>query len=194
MGKNRHSSDVPGDFDVYLLAQTWAPQFCCTKSDRCTTVGWAFSAKHLSLHGLWPAWSAPRDGAPSPTDCAVKAALAFEQLPREYIDLAPAFTRWNPELHRAEVGPLAKHEWSKHGTCSGLSPQAYFDEALRAMRALPGERGTPRSVVAAVGGSVEAAKVRGEYAKRVAVKAGAPYPTVCSAQKLGARLSRRFAS
>ena len=44
MGKHRTSSDTPGDFDIYLLAQTWAPQFCCTKSDRCTTVSWAYSA------------------------------------------------------------------------------------------------------------------------------------------------------
>ncbi len=44
MGKHRTSSDKPGDFDIYVLAQTWAPQFCCTKSDRCTTVSWAYSA------------------------------------------------------------------------------------------------------------------------------------------------------
>ena len=154
MGKHRTSSDVPGDFDIYVLAQTWAPQFCCTKSDRCTTVSWAYSARHLSLHGLWPAYSAPRDGAPLPMDCAVKAALVFEQLPREYIDLAPAFTRWNAELHRAEVGALGKHEWLKHGTCSGLAPAQYFGEALRAMQSLPGERGTPRALLAAVGGRV----------------------------------------
>ena len=41
MGKHRTSSDKVGDFDIYLLAQTWAPQFCCTKSDRCTTVSCA---------------------------------------------------------------------------------------------------------------------------------------------------------
>ena len=43
MGKHRKtfSEDTPGDFDIYLLAQTWAPQFCCTKSDRCTTVSCA---------------------------------------------------------------------------------------------------------------------------------------------------------
>jgi ribonuclease I len=142
MGKHRTSSDTPGDFDIYVLAQTWAPQFCCTKSDRCTTVSWAYSARHLSLHGLWPAYSVPCDkGAdrpsPSPTDCAVKASLVFDQLPREYIDLAPAFTKWNNELHRAEVGKLARHEWQKHGTCSGLDPPQYFEEALRAMQAPP---------------------------------------------------------
>ena len=46
MGKQRTSSDTPGDFDLYVLAQTWAPQFCCTKSDRCTTVRCAYSANN----------------------------------------------------------------------------------------------------------------------------------------------------
>ena len=49
--------------------------------------------------------------APSPTDCAVREKLttAFDQLPREYIDLAPAFTKWNNELHRAEVWPAQNY-------------------------------------------------------------------------------------
>ena len=115
----------PGDFDVYLLAQTWSPHFCCTNSDRCTTVPWAFSAKHLSLHGLWPGFAMPRSGDPFPSNCKSKVKLMQESLPREYIDVAPSFTTWNPKEHRAEVGGLAKHEWSK--VCdqdfhSGLSP------------------------------------------------------------------------
>ena len=36
-----HASANPGEFDLYLLAQTWAPQLCCVKSERCTTVAWA---------------------------------------------------------------------------------------------------------------------------------------------------------
>tara|TARA_B110001452_G_scaffold126303_1_gene104885 strand:+ start:104 stop:823 length:720 start_codon:yes stop_codon:yes gene_type:complete len=173
MGKHHtHPVGDAGDFDIYLLAQSWSPQFCCTnRADRCSTVGWAFSAKHLSLHGLWPAYSTPRGGERSPVDCRVKARLVSEQLPRDYVDLAPSFTKWNAELHRAEVGALAKHEWQKHGTCSGLGPQQYFEEALRAMQALPGERGTPRSLVKAVGGSVPTQTVRSEYGKAVALRA-----------------------
>jgi len=130
-----HASANPGEFDLYLLAQTWAPQLCCVKSERYTTVAWAFSAKHLSLHGLWPGYTVPRGGsggvgsggvgsggvgsgvgssgggsddngnggATCPVDCAVKARLLAQQLPREYVDLAPAFTKWNPQTHAAEV-------------------------------------------------------------------------------------------
>jgi ribonuclease I len=26
--------EEPGDYDIYLLAQTWSPMFCCKKADR----------------------------------------------------------------------------------------------------------------------------------------------------------------
>lgn len=160
----------PGDFDVYLLAQSWSPHFCCTNSDRCTTVPWAFSAKRLSLHGLWPGFSTPRDGETYPSSCAVKATLYAETMPREYIDMAPSFGKWNPEKHRAEVGDLAKHEWKKHGTCSGLTPDQYWNEALRAMLSLPGDRGTPQIVVNNVGSSVPVSSLRATYPNKVALR------------------------
>jgi ribonuclease T2 len=166
----RGGGDTPGDFDVYLLAQSWSPHFCCTNSDRCTTVPWAFSAKHLSLHGLWPGFRVARGGSTFPSSCAVKASLVAETMPREYIDLAPSFGKWNPEKHRAEVGDLAKHEWKKHGTCSGLTPDQYFQEALKAMMALPGDRGTPQIVVNNVGGAVPAQSLRAAYSKQVALR------------------------
>jgi len=169
------SKPEPGDFDIYILAQSWAPLFCCQKADRCTTVSWAFSARHLSLHGLWPSYAAPRpdgskNGSPSPLSCNYKAALLASQLPRDYIDMAPSFTRWNPAEHRAEVGGLAKHEWSKHGTCSGLTPDIYFAEALKAMKYLPGDRGTPKVITDSVGGEVNAETLRSEYGRKVAIR------------------------
>lgn len=165
---------APGDFDVYLLAQSWAPHFCCTNAERCTTVPWAFSAKHLSLHGLWPGFTAPRGEKAHtfPSACKTKAKLLDDQpLPREYVDVAPAFTTWDAAQHRATLGDLARHEWRKHGTCSGLGPAEYFAEALRAMSLLPGDRGTPAALSAHVGGSVSAAELRSAYAKRVALRA-----------------------
>ena len=163
----------PGDFDIYLLAQTWTPTFCCQHADRCyTTQPWAFSATHLSLHGLWPGFSQPRDGNQTfPANCEAAARLFPNFLPREYIDVAPSFATWNPAERKAAVGDLAKHEWRKHGTCSGLAPDAYFSEALRAMAQLPGDRGTPSALTKAVGGTVDEAALRTAYAKRVALSA-----------------------
>jgi len=161
---------VAGDFDVYLLAQTWAPHFCCQNTDRCNTVPWAFSAKHLSLHGLWPGFSKPREGQTFPEKCEAAKKLLPNFLPREYIDVAPSFTTYDAALRQATVGGLAKHEWSKHGTCTGLAPDQYFAEALRAFELLPGNRGTPSILSENVGGAVGAPALRAAYAKRIAVR------------------------
>src|SRR5690606_12272655 len=42
---------------------------------------------------------------------------------------------------------LARYEWRKHGTCSGLDPVAYFEAAARAVGrvAIPGELRAPRN-------------------------------------------------
>ena len=171
MGKGG-SGHLPGDFDVYLLAQTWAPHFCCVCSDRCHTVPWAFSAKHLSLHGLWPGFSQPRDGGMTfPSSCEAAKKLLPNFLPREYIDVAPSFTTYDAVAHQATVGDLAKHEWKKHGTCTGLAPAEYFNEALKAMAQLPGTRGTPTLLSENVGGAVPMASLRAAYARKVAIRA-----------------------
>lgn len=171
MGRGKHPQYEQGDFDIYLLAQTWAPHFCCQNTDRCHTVPWAFSAKHLSLHGLWPGFSRPRDGQTFPQSCEAAQKLLPAFLPREYIDVAPSFTSYDAKARQATVGELAKHEWKKHGTCTGLSPEKYFDAALHAMEALPGTRGTPTLLSNHVGQDVPTSELRKAYKKRVAIRA-----------------------
>lgn len=104
----------PGDFDFYVLALSWSPGFCELEGDRkgraqCDSG----SGAGFVLHGLWPQYDR---GFPS--DCG------FGQQP----------SRIAMEAARG-VFPdegLARYEWRKHGTCSGLSPQAYFDAAREA--------------------------------------------------------------
>ena len=60
--------------------------------------------------------------------------------------------------------------------CGTAAPQwagslAEDREALRAMRELPGDRGTPEMLTRNVGGTVDAAALRGEYRSRVALSA-----------------------
>lgn len=171
MGRGAQSSFAAGDFDVYLLAQSWSPHFCCHNTDRCSTVPWAFSARHLSLHGLWPGFMSAREGQTYPQSCETAKKLLATFLPSAYIDVAPSFTSYDAVARKATVGDLAKHEWKKHGTCTGLSPESYFNEALRAMNALPGDRGTPKVLSDRVGGEVSSAELRSSYAKRVAIHA-----------------------
>jgi ribonuclease T2 len=105
---------TPGDFDFYVLALSWSPGFCELEGDRkgraqCDRG----SGATFVLHGLWP-----QHERGYPSDCAA--------------DRQP--TRIAMEAARG-VFPdegLARYQWRKHGTCSGLSPQAYFTAARAA--------------------------------------------------------------
>ena len=105
----------PGDFDYYLLTMSWAPEFCATNpkgksSSECDP------KKHYGfiVHGLWP----QNNTGPYPHDCSsvqpVSQAIVQQMMP-----IMP------------DKG-LIQHEWAKHGTCSGLSTQDYFDSIQKA--------------------------------------------------------------
>jgi ribonuclease T2 len=99
-------------FDYYLLNLSWSPEFCYSHRDK------PECAQHLAfvLHGLWPQntdGSYPQNcsNAPGPSD------------PSKYSDIYP------------DPG-LLQHEWKTHGTCSGLSPDAFFTAARNAVQSV----------------------------------------------------------
>lgn len=109
-------ADTAGDFDYYVLALSWTPNWCADEGDdrrdaRCERgagLGWG-------LHGLWPQYE---QGWPSycrtthrdPTRAETAAMGQF-----------------------MGSSGLAWHQWQKHGRCSGLSAQDYFIASARAM-------------------------------------------------------------
>lgn len=107
-----------GRFDFWVLALSWSPGFCETTgdsrgSDQCE----AGRRLGFVVHGLWPQYENgyPAFCEPSgrqPTRAAVEEAASL--FPSE---------------------GLARYEWRKHGTCSGLSPTEYF-RAVRQARDL----------------------------------------------------------
>lgn len=108
-------------FDFYLLALSLTPAFCEIESnkkqcDRLTSQANALTP--LTLHGFWPDKSAARIA-----NCGGEG-FSFKAL-REQIDPA----RINRLMPGAADG-LAAYQWRKHGSCSGLTPQVYFGEAL----------------------------------------------------------------
>lgn len=103
-----------GQFDYYLLALSWSPEFCGTpagqkpeKQQQCS------SSLGFVTHGLWPQYN--HDGYPQ--DCGPEA-----EIPREIAgivqNIVPPMPPGDPQL--------LEHEWQKHGTCSGLSMADYF--------------------------------------------------------------------
>jgi ribonuclease T2 len=109
----------PGQFDFYVLALSWSPSFCEAAGERGTPPQQQCAARPYSfvVHGLWPQYEKG-----FPEFCQQPAPRLDRNIVSSMLDLMPA-----PRL--------IFNEWDKHGTCSGLSPNAYF-ENVRKVRAL----------------------------------------------------------
>jgi ribonuclease T2 len=105
-------------FDFYVLALSWSPSFCATddaaqNSDQCA----ADADFGFVVHGLWPQYER---GYPEFCDTDTR-------LSRDIVDLM---------LDVMPDADLVRHEWRKHGTCSGLSAEDYFATTRGALAAV----------------------------------------------------------
>jgi ribonuclease T2 len=109
----------PGQFDFYVLALSWSPSFCEAAGERGTPPQQQCAARPFSfvVHGLWPQYEKG-----FPEFCQQPAPRLNRNIIATMLDLMPA-----PRL--------ILNEWDKHGSCSGLTPNAYF-ETVRKARAL----------------------------------------------------------
>jgi ribonuclease T2 len=110
----------PGQFDFYVLALSWSPSYCEAAT---TTASRAATSEQCSgrpysfiVHGLWPQYERG-----FPRDCQVPAPRLNRQIVASMLDLMPS-----PRL--------VFNQWDRHGTCTGLNAQSYFD-ILRKARA-----------------------------------------------------------
>jgi ribonuclease T2 len=105
------SAGVPGDFAYYLLSLSWSPAFCLSSPGAAECSG---PRRHgFIVHGLWPQYE---QGWPE--NCDVHRTVN-DDVVRGIADLMPA-------------RGLVYHEWSAHGTCSGLEPVEFFAQVRRA--------------------------------------------------------------
>jgi ribonuclease T2 len=110
--RHRTSSDnEPGTFDYYLLSLSWSPAFCLSDPEASECNGPRRFG--FIVHGLWPQYEKGW-----PENCNVHERVP-DNVASSISDIMPA---------RA----LIYHEWSAHGTCSGLSPADFFALVRRA--------------------------------------------------------------
>jgi len=113
----KRSKNTPGDFDFYVMSLSWSPDYCAGNDDpqQCGV------GKKLGfvLHGLWPQYNRGY-----PADCSnVKLPKSVQA---QFPNLYPSTS-------------LYTHEWEKHGTCSGLTPEEYLtlEKMLKESIAIP---------------------------------------------------------
>lgn len=98
-----------GEFDYYVLALSWSPNWCALEGDsrgspQCdddADFGWV-------LHGLWPQYESGW-----PADCR-----------HSFRNPSRSDTSAQSDLFGSSGS--AWHQWNKHGSCSGLSPDDFY--------------------------------------------------------------------
>lgn len=111
--------DKAGEFDYYVLALSWSPNWCAIEGDakgspQCDDsedFGWI-------MHGLWPQYHRGW-----PDHC-----LTSERNPPRHVT--------NSMADIMGTSGLAWYQWKKHGTCSGLSGEDYFSTARKAYESI----------------------------------------------------------
>lgn len=105
----KHSGQNAGPFSYYMLVLSYAPDFCAEPGGNkdfreCGT------GRHIGfvVHGLWPQGETGR----GPENCGPARPVAQ--------DIVSATLPYVP------TPSLIQHEWSAHGTCSGLDATSYF--------------------------------------------------------------------
>lgn len=109
------AGDTPGRFDFYVLSLTWSPSYCEAEGGERNDAQCESGRRYgFLVHGLWPQYERGY-----PEDCPTRVAPAEADI-RAIADLMPA-------------RGLVRHEWRKHGACSGLMPADYLG-AIRTAR------------------------------------------------------------
>lgn len=138
---------APGEYDFYVLALSWSPSFCEANAERTARSMQCAGDRPYSfvVHGLWPQFHRGY-----PEYCQVPAPRLETRTINAMLDIMPA-------------PALVRHQWAKHGTCSGERSATAFFERVRQARAkvrIPAEfeaLAEPRTVTPE---EVEAAFVR----------------------------------
>ena len=96
-------------FDFYVLALSWSPSYCAAEGPDANRQQCGAGRPYgFIVHGLWPQFERGY-----PRDCRSGARDVPRSLVSSLYDIMPS-------------AGLIRHEWRKHGTCSGLSQADYF--------------------------------------------------------------------
>jgi ribonuclease T2 len=96
-------------FDFYVLALSWSPSYCEIKGSEADAEQCGGKPLGFTVHGLWPQYERG-----FPENCSIgQSGGVSRDILRKIDAVLPA-------------DGLARHQWRKHGTCSGLTQQAYF--------------------------------------------------------------------
>ncbi len=115
-GQAAEPEHTAGQFDFYVLALSWSPSWCASQGDRAASTPQCAGPRPFGfvVHGLWPQYERG-----FPETCPVSVPGPDRAAVDGMLDLMPS-------------PGLVRHQWRKHGTCSGLAPAAFFAAVRKA--------------------------------------------------------------
>ena len=104
------AADKAGRFDYYVLTLSWSPTYCLSDAGRNDRRQCGAARRYsFVVHGLWPQFNRGW-----PQNCRGAKRYVPNRVIQSVLDIMPSKR-------------LVIHEWRKHGTCSGLSAEGYFN-------------------------------------------------------------------
>lgn len=173
-GASRPAPSAPrpmtaGDYEHNVLALTWMPAWCRRYPEKgeCRVQAAKEKPDGFVLHGLWP--SRADDPAFSYARCGVPEEVAAADRPGTWLSLPPlplseALSARVSERMPGHMSGLDRHEWVKHGTCSGLGVEDYYAASLSLFEEAESALGP--ALAAAAGGTAARKKVLDEFEDR----------------------------
>lgn len=98
-----------GEFDYYVLSLSWSPSYCARAGRKADPTQCKVAKPfRFVVHGLWP-----QNERGYPSSCRTRYREPGRGTVERMLDIMPS-------------RGLIRHEWRKHGSCSGLEPDDYF--------------------------------------------------------------------
>lgn len=116
--RHHKPAQANAQFDYYLLALSWAPEYCATHQNDNSSECRSGNKTGFVLHGLWPQSNTRQP----PLNCGSASPVAS--------DIVRRMRQYFPS------NGLIQHEWATHGTCSGLSAADYFAKVEQAFKSV----------------------------------------------------------
>jgi ribonuclease T2 len=140
---------------MYVYAYSWTPGFCYQQEYPGCMDPQSYWETNFTIHGLWPQYT--DNGYPSfctkePFDPIIPDQIGDTQMQQYWPNV-------QSDPNEPEYDDFWEHEWSKHGTCSGLTQTNYFENALALTNRIP----TPTILTDSIGKNISASLLRNSF-------------------------------
>ena len=139
---DEHMHPTVTTHDTYVLAISWEPDFCAPpkfagKPECKAETSTSFDASHFTLHGLWrDPWPKPYSNCQADGQTYMDASNDNKRWGEIPVTLSAATKAHLDEDMPGTLSHLEGHEWIAHGTCSGVTADAFFARATALLDAV----------------------------------------------------------